>query len=105
LRTDGSAFGNSKSIKGWSTRLFGISHFSVGPSVAVLNTQQNSIASVTIQQQISRDLVITYITNVTTTQYQVIQIEYTINREFSVVALRDENGTFGLDVIRKTRFK
>jgi translocation and assembly module TamB len=49
--------------------------------------------------------VITYITDVTTTQYQVIQIEYTINREFSVVALRDENGTFGLDVVRKTRFK
>ncbi len=95
----------SSQLGGRIERLFGISHFSVGPSVAVLNTQQNSIASVTIQQQISRDLVITYITDVTTTQYQVIQMEYTINREFSVVALRDENGTFGLDVVRKTRFK
>ena len=58
-----------------------------------MNTQQNSIASVTIEQQVTRGLVITYITDVTTTQYQVIQVEYTINREFSVVALRDENGT------------
>ena len=65
----------------------------------------NSIASVTIEQQVTRGLVITYITDVTTTQYQVIQIEYTINREFPVVALRDENGTFDLDVVRKTRFK
>jgi translocation and assembly module TamB len=95
----------SSQLGGRIERLFGISHFRVGPSVANLNTQQNSIASVTIEQQVSRGLVITYITDVTTTQYQVIQIEYTINREFSVVALRDENGTFGLDVVRKTRFK
>jgi translocation and assembly module TamB len=95
----------SSQLGGRIQRLFGISHFSVGPSVAGLTVQQNSIASVTIEQQVSRGLVVTYITDVTTTQYQVIQIEYAINREFSVVALRDENGTFGLDVIRKTRFK
>jgi translocation and assembly module TamB len=96
----------SSQLGGRIQRLFGISHFSVGPSIGGLTSQQqNSIASVTIEQQISRGLVITYITNVTTTQYQVIQIEYTINREFSIVALRDENGTFGLDVVRKTRFK
>ncbi len=95
----------SSQLGGRIQRLFGISHFSVGPSVATLNTQQNSIASVTIEQQVTRGLVVTYITDVTTTQYQVIQVEYTINREFSVVALRDENGTFGLDVVRKTRFK
>ena len=95
----------SSQLGGRIQRLFGVSHFSVGPSVAVLNTQQNSIASVTIEQQITPALVVTYITDVTTTQYQVIQIEYNINREFSVVALRDENGTFGLDVVRKTRFK
>jgi translocation and assembly module TamB len=95
----------SSQLGGRIERLFGISHFRVGPSVSGLNTQQNSIASVTIEQQVSRGLVITYITDVTTTQYQVIQIEYTVNREFSVLALRDENGTFGLDVVRKTRFK
>jgi translocation and assembly module TamB len=96
----------SSQLGGRIQRIFGISHFSVGPSVTTLNnTQQNSIASVTIEQQVTPALVVTYITDVTTTQYQVIQIEYTINREFSVVALRDENGTFGLDVVRKTRFK
>jgi translocation and assembly module TamB len=95
----------SSQLGGRIQRLFGISHFSVGSPIATLASQQNSIASVTIEQQVTRGLVITYITNVTTTQYQVIQIEYTINREFSVVALRDENGTFGLDFIRKTRFK
>jgi translocation and assembly module TamB len=95
----------SSQLGGRIQRLFGVSHFSVGPSLNNLVGQQNSVASVTIEQQVSRGLVVTYITDVNTTQYQVIQIEYTINREFSVVALRDENGTFGLDVIRKTRFK
>jgi len=50
-------------------------------------------------------LVITYITDITTTQYQVIQIDTQSTVEFSFVGLRDENGTFGLDVVRKTRFK
>jgi translocation and assembly module TamB len=96
----------SSQLGGRIERLFGISHFRVGPSISGLTTQQqNSIASVTIEQQVARGLVITYITDITTTQYQVIQIEYTINREFSIVGLRDENGTFGLDVVRKTRFK
>ncbi len=95
----------SSQLGGRIQRLFGVSHFSVGPSIATLNTQQNSIASVTIEQQVTRGLVITYITDLTTTQYQVIQIEYTINRELSVLALRDENGTFGLDIVRRTRFK
>jgi translocation and assembly module TamB len=96
----------SSQLGGRIERLFGISHFRVGPSISGFTTQQqNSIASVTIEQQVSRGLVITYITDITTTQYQVIQIEYTINREFSIVGLRDENGTFGLDVVRKTRFK
>lgn len=95
----------SSQLGGRIEHLFGISHFQVGPSVTGLTTQQSSIASVTIEQQITRDLVVTYITNVNSTQYQVIQVEYTINREFSVVALRDENGTFGLDVVRKKRFK
>ena len=95
----------SNQLGGRIERLFGISHFRVGPSVTGLTVPQNSIASVTIEQQVTRGLVITYITDVSTTQYQVIQVEYTINREYSVVALRDENGTFGLDVIRKTRFK
>ncbi len=38
-------------------------------------------------------------------QQQVIQVEYAVRRDISVVALRDENGTFGVDIIFKKRFK
>lgn len=95
----------SSQLGGRIERLFGISHFRVDPGLAGPTSGQTAIARVTLQQQITRDLVITYITDITSTQQQVIQIEYTVNREFSIVALRDENGTFGLDIIRKTRFK
>jgi translocation and assembly module TamB len=95
----------SSQLGGRVQRLFGISQFRVGPAVSGLTAPQNSVASVTIEQQVTPGMVITYTTDVNSTQYQIIQIEYTVNREFSVIALRDENGTFGIDVVRKTRFK
>ena len=58
-----------------------------------------------MEQRVARNLTITYISNVTSTQQQVIQVEYNVNRNFSIVALRDQNGTFGLDVKFKKRFQ
>src|ERR1700733_4249455 len=65
----------SSQLGGRVQRLFGVSHFSLGPSIVGLTEPQISGASVTIEQQVSRSLVVTYITDVTTTQYQIIQIE------------------------------
>ncbi len=95
----------SSQLGGRLERLFGISRFRVDPFLAGTGTEQNAAARITIEQQVTRDLVITYITNVTSTQQQVIQVEYNISRRISIVALRDQNGTFGLDVKFKKRFK
>ncbi len=96
----------SSQLGGRVQRLFGIRHFSVDPDyIAATSASQNPGARVTIAQQFSRNLVITYSTDVTSTQQQVIQIEYTLRPDVSVVALRDENGTFGVDVVRRQRFK
>jgi translocation and assembly module TamB len=96
----------SSQLGGRIQRLFGISHFSVDPSyLATTTVGQNPAARVTVQQQFARDLIITYSTDVTSTQQQVIQIEYTVRPDISIVALRDENGTFGVDVVFKRRFK
>ena len=65
---------------------------------------QNAAARVTVQQQVTRDVTITYISNVGSTQEQVIQVEYNVTRNISVVALRDYNGTFGIDIKIKKRF-
>jgi translocation and assembly module TamB len=96
----------SSQLGGRVQRLFGVRHFSVDPDyIAATSATQNPGARVTIAEQFSRNLVITYSTDVTSTQEQVIQIEYTVRPDVSVVALRDENGTFGVDVVRRQRFK
>jgi translocation and assembly module TamB len=89
-------------------RLFGITRLRVDPgltSVASSSSDQNAGARVTVEQQVGRNLTITYVSNVSSTQEQVIQVEYAVNRNISVVALRDQNGTFGIDIKIKKRFQ
>jgi len=99
----------SSQLGGRVERLFGITRFRVDPGLAGVSTTgsgsgQNVAARVTVEQQVTRDLAVTYVSNVSSTQEQVIQIEYNLNRNISVVALRDQNGTFGVDIKIKKRF-
>lgn len=98
----------SSQLGGRLERLFGITRFRVDPILAgtgSTGSEQNAAARVTVEQRLTRDLTVTYITNVTSTQQQVIQVEYNVNRNVSIVALRDQNGTFGLDIKLKKRSK
>ncbi|MGA2418524.1 MAG: translocation/assembly module TamB domain-containing protein [Candidatus Acidiferrum sp.] len=98
----------SSQLGGRVERLFGITRFRVDPGLTTIGqtaTDQNPAARVTVEQQVSRNLTITYVSNVGSTQQQVIQVEYNVSRNVSVVALRDYNGTFGIDVVIKKRFK
>jgi translocation and assembly module TamB len=97
----------SSQVGGRLEKLFGITNFRVDPAlvgVGSTSTGQNAAARVTVQQQVTRNITITYISNVGSTQEQVIQVEYNVNRNVSIVALRDYNGTFGIDVKIKKRF-
>jgi translocation and assembly module TamB len=97
----------SSQLGGRLERLFGITRFRVDPGLAGIGStgsSQNAAARVTVEQQVARNLTITYVSNVGSTQEQVIQVEYNVNRNVSVVALRDQNGTFGIDVKIKKRF-
>ena len=95
----------SSQIGGRIERLFGVSRFRIDPFLAGTGTEQNANARITIEQQITRDLVVTYVTNVSSNQQQVIQVEYAVNRDISIIALRDQNGTFGFDIKFKKRFR
>jgi translocation and assembly module TamB len=89
----------SSGIGGRIEHLFGISSFRVDPFVAGTATESNAAARVTIQEQVTRDLEITYSTNAATSnQYQLIQVEYALKRGLSVEFLRDINGTYGFDI-------
>jgi len=96
----------SSGLGGRIEHLFGISNFRVDPFLAGTATESNAAARVTIEQQITRDLTVTYSTNAATTnQYQLIQVEYAVRRDLSVVFLRDINGTYGFDVKFVKHFK
>lgn len=95
----------SSEVGGRIERLFGISRFQIDPALAGTGMESNAAARITVEQQVNPDLTITYSANATSNSEQVIQIEYAVSRDISVVALRDLNGTFGLDIEFKKHFK
>jgi len=98
----------SSQLGGRLERLFGITRFRVDPGLAGVGStgsEQNAAARITVEQQITRNLTITYVSNVSSTQQQVIQMEYNVDRNVSIVGLRDQNGTFGIDIKIKKRFR
>jgi translocation and assembly module TamB len=95
----------SNQFGGRLERLFGITRFRVDPFLAGTTNEQNGAARVTIEEQVGQHLTVTYVTNVAGDQEEVIQVEYLVRPDLSIVALRDYNGTFSIDVVRKKRFK
>ena len=97
----------SSQVGGRLEKLFGITRLRIDPGLAGVGStgsSQNAAARVTVEQQVARNLMITYVSNVGSTQQQVIQVEYNVTRNISIVSLRDQNGTFGIDVRIKKRF-
>jgi translocation and assembly module TamB len=97
----------SSQVGGRLEKLFGITNFRVDPGLAAVGPtglSQNAAARVTVQQQVTRTLTVTYVSNVGSTQQQVIQVEYAVSPTVSIVALRDYNGIFGIDLVIKKRF-
>ena len=95
----------SSELGGKIQRLFGISRFRVDPFLAGTASEQNAAARVTIEEQLGKALTITYSTNAASQQEQVIQVEYAVRRDISIIALRDINGTFSLSVEFTKHFK
>jgi translocation and assembly module TamB len=89
-------------VSGRLQRLFGVSKLKIDPQITgASNTPQ---ATLTLQQQISRDITFTYIQDVTQSNSQIIRVEWAINPQWSAIALRDQNGQFDVDLFYKKRF-
>lgn len=87
-------------------RLFGVSRIRIDPQS--LSTTETNLArgpQVTIEQQVANNLTITYSTNVSQASQQIIQVEYNINRNISIVGIRDQNGVVSIDVRVRQRKK
>jgi hypothetical protein len=84
-------------------RIFGISSFRIDPFLA--GTDNDPTARVTITERISKDVTVIYSRNLTTTEDQIIVIEYDVNKNLSIVATRNEDGKYGLDLRFRKRFR
>ena len=73
-------------------KLFGVGSVKIDPTYA--GALGNATARITVEQQISKAVTLTYATNVNSTAQQLIEAQVNITQNVSVVALRDENGVF-----------
>jgi translocation and assembly module TamB len=84
-------------------RLFGVSRLKIDPNVGgALNA---GLARVTVEQQVSNKLTLTYITNLNQSAQQIIQFEYNVNKDVSIVGVRDQTGVVSFDVLFRKRRK
>ena len=86
-----------------ASKLFGVSSIRINPSAG--GADNNPSARLTIEQQVSNNATLTYITNLTQSAQQVVQFEYNINSEYTVQGIRDENGVVSFDLLVRKRKK
>jgi translocation and assembly module TamB len=90
------ASGISSQVSGKIAKLAGVSQLQIDPGIGSDNGQ-NAGARIAIQQRVTSNLLVTFATDVTSTQRQAIQVEYKLNPKWSVSGTRDQNGGFGLN--------
>jgi translocation and assembly module TamB len=85
-------------VSGRVQRLFGVSRVKISPELSGSTQTTNPTAQVTIEQQVSDKVTITYATNLAQSSQQSIFVEYNLNRNVSLIAGRDQYGVVSFDV-------
>ncbi|HEY4381486.1 MAG TPA: translocation/assembly module TamB domain-containing protein [Acidobacteriaceae bacterium] len=84
-------------------KLFGGGTVKIDP--AFVGTLGNSTARITVQKQLSRQLGVTYATNVNSTAQQLLQGQYDLTPNVSLVVARDESGVFSVVYKIRRRYR
>ncbi len=85
------------------SKLFGGGSVKIDP--AFVGTLGNSSARITVQQQLSRQLTLTYATNVNSSAEQLISVQYDLTPNVSIVATRDESDVFSIVYKIRRRYR
>ena len=86
-------------------RLFGASRVKIDPQGLASETAVVRGPQVTVEQQVASNLTLTYSTNTEVSNQQIIQLEYNVTKNISIVALRDQNGVVSFDFKLRRRRK
>jgi translocation and assembly module TamB len=90
-------------VAGRLQRFFGVSKIKIDPQLTGITGSPE--ARLTIEQQITPELLFTYISDVSSTSTQLIRVEWDFNRRWSAILTREENGYVGVDFAFRKRFK
>ena len=85
-------------------RLFGVSRIKIDPNVGALAGATGG-ARITVEQQVTRDFTLTYVTTTSSSQQRIIQFEWNLSDRISLLGARDQNGVFGVELRLRQRFK
>jgi translocation and assembly module TamB len=84
-------------------RFFGVSRIKIDPQLTGITGSPE--ARLTVEQQVTPDILFTYISDVSSTSTQLFRVEYSLSRQWSAILIREENGYLALDFAFKKRFK
>ena len=84
-------------------KLFGAGSVKIDP--AFVGTLGGSAARITVQEPLSKQVTLTFATNVNQTAEQLIQVQYQINQDTALVATRDESGVFSIVYKIRQRYR
>jgi translocation and assembly module TamB len=93
----------SNPVGGRLERFFGVSRLKIDPQLTGVTGSPE--ARLTMEQQITPEILFTYITDVASTSTQLIRVEWSFDRHWSAILTREENGYVGLDFAYKKRFR
>jgi translocation and assembly module TamB len=96
------AKGAASEVSGGIQKLAGLSSFSIDPTLGGNDT--NPGARIALQKRVTGNLLITFASDVTDTQREIIQGEYQFSRRWSASVTRNENGGIAVDGKFHTRF-
>ncbi len=85
------------------SKLFGAGSVKIDP--AFVGTLGNSTARITVQEPLTKQLTLVFATNVNESAQQLIQVQYQISENTSLVATRDESGVFSIVYKLRKRYR
>jgi hypothetical protein len=91
----------SEEIKNRANKLLGINLLRIDPVLSGQSTVDTS--RLTIGKTISKDLIVVYSTNLSTSRQEILYLQYQLSPAISLIAMRNEEGRYSLDLRLRTR--
>ena len=84
-------------------RVFGVDRFRLSPTLS--GSETDATARLTVGKRINRNVYVTYSRLLSSTEDQLLTVEYQVTPEIRLKGTRDEDGSFGIDLLVQRRIR